>query len=136
ALVDRGAGRLDRHHVRGETLGSELEARRGSGGRLEEQVDDRAPAERRQLLQLAPRRVVEAPRGREQPLDVLPRQVLDREQVPPRPRRREVVTHHSQLWHWRASSDSEISSTSSISSTSTRCTWTRSARAVGRFLPT
>ena len=41
ALVDRGAGRLDRDEVGGEPLGGELEGGAGAGARLVEEADDR-----------------------------------------------------------------------------------------------
>ena len=85
ALVDRRAGRLDRHHVGREPLRGELEARRRPRRRLEEEVDDRAAAERRQLLHVALERARERAGEREEPLDVLPGQVGDRDQVPARP---------------------------------------------------
>ena len=64
-------------------------ARRG----LEEEVDDRPAAERRQLLHLALERALEDARGREQPRDVVASEVADRDQVPARRRvgRREQV---------------------------------------------
>ena len=60
ALVDRRAGGAERHRVRGEPLGGELEARERARRRLVEEVEDEPAAERRQLLHLAverPRRV-------------------------------------------------------------------------------
>src|SRR5262249_18071626 len=121
-------GGLDRHHVGREPFRGEFEARRRAGGRLEEQVDDRAAAQGRELLHLPLQRVLEAVCSREQPLDVLAREVLDREQVPPG-RTKEVV-------HALSSSGAGINRTWSTSSTSISCTWMRSLRAVGRFLPT
>ena len=62
ALVDRRAGRLDRHHVGREALGGELEARGRPGRGLVEEVHDRAAAQRRQLLHLALERAGERAR--------------------------------------------------------------------------
>ena len=70
---------------------SKLDERAGRG--LEEEVDDGAAAQRRQLLHLALERRLERARGAEHPLDVVARQVGDREQVPARrrPGRTQVV---------------------------------------------
>jgi hypothetical protein len=71
ALVDGGPGRLDRHRVRREPLRCELEARRRAGRRFVENVDDRAAAQRRELLHLALERASEAAGRRQQALDVV-----------------------------------------------------------------
>ena len=102
ALVDRGAGRLDRHRVRGEALRRELEARRRARGRLVEDVDDGAAAERGQLLHLALERRLEGARRREQALHVGAVEVADRDEVAPRRRSgRERVPHEPDVGaHW------------------------------------
>jgi hypothetical protein len=96
ALVDRGAGGLDRHRVRREPLRRELEARRRAGRGLVEDVDHEPAAQRRQLLHLAVERALERAGRPEQTLDVLAGQVADRDQVPRRrrARRAQVVPHH------------------------------------------
>ena len=135
ALVHRRPGRLDRHHVGGEALRRELEARRGACRRLEEEVDDRAPAQGRQLLHLTVEDCSKLRAVAEQPLDVFPGQVGDRDQVAPRWRRsrgQQLVTDKLHC-HWPSSG---MSRTRSTSSTSTSWTWMRSPREVGRFLPT
>ena len=88
ALVDRGAGGADRHHVGREPLRRQLEAGGGARRGLEEEVHDRAPAQGRQLLHLALQRAGEVARGGEQALDDLAVEVLDRDQMPFRRRRR------------------------------------------------
>ena len=115
ALVQRGAGGLQRHHVRRELLRSELEARRGARRRLEEEVEHELALQRRQLLVDAG----EGACGLEDPLDVVAGEVGDGDQ----------------MLHFGSSGapTSRIRSAPSISSSST---WIRSLRAVGRFLPT
>ena len=115
ALVQRRAGGFQRHHVRGELLRGELEARRGARRRLEEEVEHELPLQRRQLL-LDTR---EGAGGLEDPLDVVASE----------------VGNGDQMSHFGSSGapTSRIRSAPSISSSST---WIRSLRAVGRFLPT
>ena len=140
ALLDRRAGGLDGHDVRGQALGGELEARRRPRRGLEEEVHDRASAQRRQLLDVALQRPREGAGEREQALDVLPLQVGDRDHVPPgrrlgwqelRAEQGSDVGHR--LPHFPGAGTSRTRSTSS---TSTSCTCTRSSWDVGRFLPT
>ena len=115
ALVQRRAGRLQRHHVRGELLRGELEARRGPRRRLEEEVEHELALQRRQLLL----HTGEGAGGLEDSLDVGASEVGNGDQMP----------------HFASSGvpTSRIRSAPSISSSST---WIRSLRAVGRFLPT
>ena len=90
ALVDRRARRLDRDHVRGESLRRKLERGAGPGARLVEEVHDRPPAERRHLLDVAPAHLGEALGALEDALDVGALEMLDRQQVlhsVPAPRR-------------------------------------------------
>ncbi len=98
--------------VGGEPLAGDLEGRARARGVLEEHVDHRAAAQRRQLLDLAALHVVHVGGGLEDLADLVGAQVVDGEQV-----LHEMVT-------------------SSMPSTSARRTLTRSARALGRFLPT
>ena len=141
ALLDRGAARLHRHRVGREPLGGQLERRRGARRGLEEHVHDEPAAQRRQLLRVALLREREGVRGREQPLDVAAVEVADREQVAAARSRvggssSPGTTLQRTVAHASPSSDSETRTTRSTSSTSSSCTWTRSPRAVGRFLPT
>ncbi len=136
ALVDGRAGRPDRHHVRGEPLGGELEAGRRPRRGLVEEVDDGAAAQRRQLLHVALERACERPREGEQTLDVLAGEVGDRDEMPARrPARRQqlVAEERADVGHCIPPG---MRRTRSVSSISTSCTWMRSLRAVGRFLPT
>ncbi len=130
ALVHGRAGRSERHRVRREALGSELEARERARGGLVEEVHDGSPAQRRELLQLAVERGGQRFGGLEDPLDVRALEVGDREEVATR-RRRAPGAQTS-----RPSSPPSRSSTRSTSSTSRSSTWIRSPRAVGRFFPT
>jgi len=102
-LVDRRAGRLDRHRVGGEPLRCQLEARRGTGRRLVEEVDDRLAAQGRQLLQLALERSLEVACGAEQTLDVVAPEVANRDQVPARRLlgREQVLPHDADFSHLR-----------------------------------
>ena len=59
ALVDRRAGRPERHRVGGEPLRGEVEAGEGAGRGLVEEVDDQSPAQCGELLHFA----VERPRN-------------------------------------------------------------------------
>ena len=70
--------------------------------------------------------------------ELVARQVGDRDEVPARRRLRrpQVVLDETNRAHCDPSSGFGTSKTSSTSSTSTSCTWIRSERAVGRFLPT
>ena len=70
ALVDRGAGRLDAHDVRGEPLRRQLERRARARARLVEEVDDRAAAQRRHLLDVALDHLREALGDSQHALDV------------------------------------------------------------------
>ena len=126
ALVDRGAGGLDRDDVGGEPLRGELERGAGPGARLVEEADDRAPAQGRHLLDVAPPDLGEARRALHDPLDVGALEVLDRQQVP----------HLSSSVAAPDAAGTASIVTSSVSSVSSRRTKTRSSRAVGRFLPT
>ena len=82
ALVHAGARALEAHRVGGEPLGGQLERRRGARGALEEDVDDRAPAQRGDLLDLARQHALEALRGVEDALDVVAAEVGHVDQVP------------------------------------------------------
>src|SRR5207248_5691755 len=130
---------LDRPRGPRETLGPELERRRRPRRRFVEHVDHEPAFGRRQLLHLALERALEGPRGREQPLEVVAWDVRYRDEVPLRWRRGrpQVLPHDLDLPHYCVASSgdgtSRIRSTSSIS---TSCTWMRSSREVGRFLPT
>ena len=86
ALVDARAGRLDADEVGAEALGGQLEARAGAGRGLVEEVDDRAPAQRGDLLDLAPGDLGEALGAAEDALDVVAREVVDRQQMAPHAR--------------------------------------------------
>ena len=86
ALVHGRADGLDVERVGRQTLRGELEARRRSRRRLVEEIDDEAPLQRRELLQLAIHGGGERARGAEQALDVVAGQVGDREQVAARRR--------------------------------------------------
>ena len=121
ALVDRGAGRLDRDQVGGEPLGGELEGAAGAGARLVEERDDGAAAQGRDLLDVAAADLGEALGAVEDRFDLLAGELLDRQQV----------LHAFTSTGW--GSEIVTWSTASISS---RRTLTRSSRAVGRFLPT
>ena len=81
ALLDRGAGGLDRDEVGGEALGGEVEGARGAGARLVEERDDGAAAQGRHLLDVAAADLGEALGAVEDRLDFLARELLDREQV-------------------------------------------------------
>ena len=119
ALVDRRAGAAHRDDVGAQALGGQLEARRGAGGGLVEEVDHGAAAQRRDLLDLASGDLGERVGAVEDALDLVTGQGLDGEQMP----------HASASWGW-------VMVTSSMPSSSSTRTLTRSARAVGRFLPT
>ena len=93
ALVDRRSGGAERHRVRGEALGGELEARESASRGLVEQVHDRAPPQRRELLHLAVERGRERTRGLEEPLDVVALEIAHREQVPPGRRGNAQLSH-------------------------------------------
>ncbi len=138
ALVHRRARGLQRHRVGREPLRGELEARRGPRRRLVEEVHDEPPLQGRQLLQLTVHRGRERARRAEEALDVAALQVGDRQQVAARRRlwRPEVVAHEANRGHRVSSSGEDMSRTASTSSTSMSCTWIRSLRAVGKFLPT
>ena len=90
ALVDRGAGRLDRDEVGGEPLGGELEGARGAGARLVEEADDGAAAQGRHLLDVAAADLGEALGAVEDRLDLLAGEVVDASRclmrLPPRSR--------------------------------------------------
>ena len=137
ALVHGRAGGLDVERVGRQPLRSELEARRGTRRRLVEEVHDQPPLQRRQLLQLSLHRRAECARGPEQPLDVVACEVGHRDQVAARRRLRrpELVVDQADR-HRISSSGEDTSRTLSTSSISTSCTWMRSVREVGRFLPT
>src|SRR5262249_40558595 len=136
ALVHRGADRLNVERVGGEALRRELEGRRRACRRLVEEIDDELALERRELLHLAVERRSERARGAEHALDVVAREVSDGDEMAlrRRPRRMQVVRDETD--HLPPSSAEPTSSTASTSSTSMSCTWMRSSRAVGRFLPT
>src|SRR5262249_10473854 len=70
-------------HVRRQTLAGDLEARARAGRRLEEQVDDRAAAQRRDLLHLALPDLAHVIGGVEQAFDLPAVEVLVSEAVPP-----------------------------------------------------
>src|SRR5207247_63912 len=137
-LVHGRPDRLDGQRVGREALRRELEARRRSRRRLVEEIDDEPALEGRQLLHLSVERGCERARGAEQALDVVARQVGDRDQVSARrrPRWAEVVADETDRVHRDPSSGFGTSRIWSTSSTSSSCTWIRSVRAVGRFLPT
>ena len=101
ALVHRGTGRLDRHRVRRETFGRELERRRRPRGRFVEHIDHEPAFECRQLLHLALEGALECARCREQPLEVVARDVRNRNEVPRRRRRGrpQVLPHDLDLPH-------------------------------------
>ena len=129
ALVHRRAGGLDAERVGGEPLRRELEARGRARRRLEEEVDDEPPLERRQLLHLAVERRLERARVAEQALDVVAGQVGDGDEVAARrrPGRAQLVADETDRVHRSSSSGEGISRTASTSSTSTSCTWIRSS---------
>src|SRR6202042_2891517 len=81
ALVDRGAGRLDRDEVGGEALGGELEGARGAGARLVEEGDDGAAAQGRHLFDVAAADLGETGGAVEDRLDLVAVDFLDAEQV-------------------------------------------------------
>ena len=136
ALVHRGADRLDVERVGRESLRGELEGRRRARRGLVEEVDDELALERRELLHLAVERRRERARGAEQALDVVAREVGDRDEVALRRRAGRLQVVGDETDHLPSSSAEPTSRTASTSSTSTSCTWMRSSRAVGRFLPT
>ena len=121
ALLDGRAAGLEGQGVGRESLGGEVEARRRARRRLPEEVDDRAPAQRGHLLDVALEHRQEALGGVEQQLDVGAREVLDADQVP--------------LGHGHASFARTRTTSSTPSHSATR-TLMRSRGAVGRFLPT
>ena len=81
ALVDRGAGRLDRDEVGGEALGGELEGARGAGARLVEEGDDGAAAQGRHLFDVAAADLGEALGAVEDRLDPVAVDFLDAEEI-------------------------------------------------------
>src|SRR5690606_19012469 len=102
-------------------LSGDLEGGSGPGGVLEEEVDDRAPPQGRQLLDVAVLDLVHRDGGVEDRDDLLAGEVGDREQV----------------LHGCASGGPAIRTPSGRwPSCSARRTITRSAAEVGRFLPT
>src|SRR3954452_8067177 len=114
--------------VCGQPFGSELERRTGAGGVFEEEVDDGAPAQRRQLLD---RPVCD--RGEsfccvEDEQGVVPAEIRGREKMP---------FHHASLPPVSSGAGSAgPSSTASRPSSSCNNTWTVSCKEVGMFLPT
>ncbi len=121
ALLDGRAAGLEGQGVGREPLGGKVEARRGARRGLPEEVDDGAPAERRDLLDVALQHRQEALGRIEDELHVGPREVLHADQV--------------SLGHGHASF-ARTRTTSSTPSHSTTRTLMRSVGAVGRFLPT
>ncbi len=81
ALVDRGAGGLDRDEVGGEALRGELEGGARARARLVEEGDDGAAAQGRHLLDVAAADLGEALGAIEDRLDLGFGELLDREQV-------------------------------------------------------
>src|SRR5204863_6842505 len=114
ALLDARAARGEVHDVGGQPLGGELEGRARARARLVEEVEDRAPAPRGDLLDVAVGDLRERGGAVEQALDVVAREVGDGEE----------------MLHAAISVCSEIVTLSSPSSSATR-TKTRSERAVG-----
>ena len=80
ALGEARTERLDADRIGAEPLGGDFETRAGARRRLEEQVDDRPPAEGVELL--ARRYRLEMPAAIEQTLDLSAIQVFDSQQVP------------------------------------------------------
>ena len=121
ALLDARARALHVDHVRRQALAGQLERGRGARGGLEEHVDDRPPAERRHLLDVALHDLREAVAHPQDARDLCPVQVGDRDQ--------RSACHDG-------TSASSSSTTSSAPSISSRRTLTRWEREVGRFFPT
>src|SRR4029077_20737620 len=97
----------------------ELERRAGARRRLVEEIEDRPPAQRRDLLDLAVGDLGERGGAVADALDVAAVEVLDRQEMP-----------HATASAWA------LIVTSSTPSSSARWTLTRSPSEVGRFLPT
>jgi hypothetical protein len=81
ALVDARAGRADVDHIGRQPLGGQFEAGARPRRRLVEEVDDRAPAQRGDLLDLAARDLGEGLGAVEDALDPGAVEVVDRDQV-------------------------------------------------------
>src|SRR5439155_24226079 len=81
ALARARARGADVDRVRREPLGGDLERGAGTRARLVEEVDDRLPAERRHLLDVALRDLLERPGGVEDGADLLRRDPLQPEQM-------------------------------------------------------
>ena len=123
-LVHRGARGPDRHRLCGQSLRRQLEARRGPRRGLVEERDHEPAGERRQLRgQLI---AIDRGRGRGRSRGSARRR-RDRGR-----RSRAGVAAQARV----ASSATFTSRTRSTPSVSSSCTWIRSLREVGRFLPT
>ena len=85
ALLGRAAFLLKVDDVGGEPLRGEPEADPRARAGLEEEVDDDAPAERRDLLDRARADLAKALGGVEDELDLVLRQLLEAQEVAPRP---------------------------------------------------
>src|SRR5262249_32969911 len=85
-LADARAGRADVDGVGREPLGGDLEGGPRPGAGLVEQVDDRLPAQRRHLLDVALRDFLERRRRIENGNDLVPWHALEPEQMPLRER--------------------------------------------------
>ncbi len=115
--------RREVHDIRREPLACDLEAGTRAGRRLEEEIDQRAPAQRRHLLDVPAPDFLHALGGFENPLEIRAVEVLDAEQVTPR--------------HAPPPFASGITTSSGPSSEPARPrSSTRSPRCVGTFLPT
>src|SRR4029079_4207391 len=110
----------DAERVGAQPLLGHLERRPRPGARLEEEIDDGAASQRRDLLDGTRGDLLHRLRGVEDERDFLGLEVGDAEQV-------------TRLQHYEAS---PCKSTSSSPSISWRRTWTLCFGEVGRFLPT
>ena len=132
ALGHAGALRREVDDVGGQPLGGDLEGRAGAGRILEEQVHDRAAAQRRQLLHRPVGQAAHLLRRVQDEHRLVTGQIGGREQVAAH-RRPSLVAPGRSGTAWGAACPT---STASRPSTSSSRTCTTSAREVGMFLPT
>ena len=125
AFRQAGSRRRDIDDVRAQANGGELEGSAGARARFDEEIDQRLAAQRRDFLYFARSDLFEGVSRLEDEGDLLRGKLAQAQQIFARPALRFVYS-----WGFRSQTPSGSSSTFS------RRTRTRSARAVGRFFPT
>src|SRR5664280_1108756 len=148
ALRDRGCGRGDADHVRGEVASGSLERNAGPGGGLVEECRDPAAVEGRHLADRSSQDALHLVRGPHDQLDLGPGEDVDVDQVAMMPGawlgagggeragRRGRGRHQLPAAVVSVERTCRAIVTSSSASTSARRTWTISSREVGTFFPT